>query len=539
MFMSCWTTFRWALVAAMSAVAVVVSGAEAPDSKADSGKDRPATVGHHERLDDPPAAIDRDRGLPKSTGFTVVEHQGFWSYQVNVDAEGRNIPDDAANEPSIAVDPLNPDRMAIGWRQFDDRSSNFRQAGWGWSDDRGRSWTFPNVLTPGIFRSDPVLDVDADGRFYYYSLKNSLLCDFFFSDNQGRTWSGPVPAFGGDKQWFTIDRTDGPGRGNIYASWALVSNPWGERVFIRSTNGGQTFSDPIVLRPAPTWGTLTVAPDGGLYLAGNSSYNTRIFVLYRSLDARSSGGNPTFDAFGFSLGGDQDSGQAPNPGGLTGQVWIAANHSDGPDRGDLYIVSSVDPAGRDPQDVHFIRSKDRGETWTQPKRINTDDRDAWQWFATMSAAPNGRIDVVWVESVSEDEPNIGALTYAFSEDGGDTWSVPVTVSPTFNSWRGWPRQNKLGDYYDMVSDDTGANLAWAATFNDEQDVYFTRLWADCNGNGASDSYDVWLGQERDLNENLDPDSCEIAEDPGLDTDGDGILDEFQTAPRSGGGRVTP
>ena len=156
-----------------------------------------------------------------------------------------------------------------------------------------------------------------------------------------------------------------------------------------------------------------------------------------------------------------------------------------------------------------------------------------------SVAPNGRIDVVWIESVTEDDSNIGALTYAFSEDGGDTWSVPVTVSPTFNSWRGWPRQNKMGDYYDMVSDDAGADLAWAATFNDEQDVYYTRIWADCNGNGVSDSHDLWAGGVRDCNSNLAPDTCEIVEDPSIDSDGDGILDECRIAPRSGGGRVVP
>jgi len=492
-----------------------------------------------ERVDDLYLEPGAARPSVKTGEPSVIEHQGFYAIQVNVDAEGRNIVGDAANEPSIAVHPLDKGRMAIGWRQFDTVTSNFRQAGWGWSDDRGKTWTFPGVFTPGNFRSDPVLDVDGDGRFYYYSLRGSLLCDFFFSDDSGETWAGPQPAFGGDKQWFAIDRTDGAGRGNIYASWSLASNPWGDRVFIRSTDGGQTFSSPITLEPAPIWGTLTVDHEGGLYIAGNASFNTNIFVVYRSLDAWDAGVAPTFDSFVFNMGGRQIARDEPNPDGLLGQIWIAADHSEGPNRGNLYIVGSVDPAGGDPQDVHFIRSTDRGETWSQPVRVNTDDRRAWQWFGTMSVAPNGRIDVVWIESVTEEDSNIGALTYAFSDDGGDTWSVPLTISPTFNSWRGWPRQNKMGDYYDMVSDDAGADLAWAATFNDEQDVYYTRIWADCDGNGLSDSHDLWAGDVRDCNLNLAPDTCEIVEDPSIDSDGDGILDECRTPPRSGGGRVVP
>ena len=50
------------------------------------------------------------------------------SSQVNVNAAGQNIPNDAANEPSLCIDPLNPRRMAVGWRQFTNISSNFRQA---------------------------------------------------------------------------------------------------------------------------------------------------------------------------------------------------------------------------------------------------------------------------------------------------------------------------------------------------------------------------------------------------------------------------
>ena len=33
----------------------------------------------------------------------------------------------------------------------------------------------------------------------------------------------------------------------------------------------------------------------------------------------------------------------------------------------------------------------------------------------------------------------------------------------------------MGDYFDMISDDEGAFLAWAGTFNGEQDVYFGRI----------------------------------------------------------------
>ena len=47
---------------------------------------------------------------------------------------------DAGNETSLAVDPNNPNRIVIGWRQFDTVTSNFRQAGYGYSLDGGITW---------------------------------------------------------------------------------------------------------------------------------------------------------------------------------------------------------------------------------------------------------------------------------------------------------------------------------------------------------------------------------------------------------------
>src|SRR6058998_1096754 len=54
----------------------------------------------------------------ESSPRMVSPYDTFISYQVNVDAQGNNIVGDAANEPSIAVDPTDGNKMTIGWRQF-------------------------------------------------------------------------------------------------------------------------------------------------------------------------------------------------------------------------------------------------------------------------------------------------------------------------------------------------------------------------------------------------------------------------------------
>ena len=67
----------------------------------------------------------------------------YVSIQVNVDAAGQNITGDAANEPTMAINPLDPGNIVIAWRQFDSVQSSFRQGGWAHSQDGGSSWTFP------------------------------------------------------------------------------------------------------------------------------------------------------------------------------------------------------------------------------------------------------------------------------------------------------------------------------------------------------------------------------------------------------------
>ncbi|NOY51696.1 MAG: exo-alpha-sialidase, partial [Chlorobi bacterium] len=129
---------------------------------------------------------------PKKSPAYGSSSSVFFTSQVNVDVYGDNIIGDAANEPSIAVDPNNPDFIVIGWRQFDNVSSNFRQAGLAYSDDGGETWHNLPPLEAGIFRSDPVLGSNTEGDFFYNSLTldnaGNFYCTVFRSHDSGETW---------------------------------------------------------------------------------------------------------------------------------------------------------------------------------------------------------------------------------------------------------------------------------------------------------------------------------------------------------------
>jgi hypothetical protein len=435
---------------------------------------RPLPTEELEKYDDPPNYVSRTGVSPAM----ISQHDAFTSIQVNVNASGQNITGDAANEPSITVDPNNGNKMTIGWRQFNSVTSNFRQAGWGYTTNAGASWTFPGVLENNVFRSDPVLDSDSNSNFFYLSLLETFFDNMWRSQDGGMTWANIAPAKGGDKQWFTIDNTNSTGHGFQYQIWSTSGNNFGGRQFTRSTDGGFTWLDPVNIPNQPAWGTPDVDSTGNLFIGGVNLGTGQVWCV-RSTNAKNGGSTPVFDqSTKVNLGGGIGFGEPINPDGLSGQVFLAADRSGTATNDNIYMIASVVPDGSSTgTDVMFARSSDGGRTFSAPVRVNDDpiNHNKWHWFGTLAVAPNGRIDSVWLDSRNAANDTDSQLFYSYSMDGGVTWAPNVPVSNSFNPFLGYPNQNKLGDYLTIVSDNTGGNVAYAATFNGEQDVYYVRV----------------------------------------------------------------
>jgi hypothetical protein len=166
-------------------------------------------------------------------------------------------------------------------------------------------------------------------------------------------------------------------------------------------------------------------------------------------------------------------------------LFLAIDHSGGPTNDNIYMLASVQPPGQSFTEVMFTRSTDGGQTFSQPVRVNDDanHQSKWHWFGTFSVAPNGRLDAVWYDTRNAANNTDSQLFYSFSTDAGVTWSPNVAVSNAFNPSEGYPNQDKIGDYITIVSDETGGNVAYSATFNfnpqrnqHEEDVYYVRVF---------------------------------------------------------------
>jgi len=449
-----------------------------------STRSKPRMTEPLEKYNMPPAYIYR-----LETGPRMVSQFGlFTSFQVNVDSDGNNILGDAANESSITVDPTNHNRMAIGWRQFNSVQSDFRQGGWGFTTDAGTTWTFPGVLEDNVFRSDPVLGSDEAGNFFYLSLLESFCENMYGSMDFGQTWTRLQPdgdAGGGDKQWFTIDKTDGTGHGFQYQAWSTAApcNGFGSQ-FSRSTDGGITWMNPVAIPSQPVWGTLDVDTNGNLFIGGGDFGSS--FFCVRSSNAQNPAVTPTFDQnVSVNLGGSVLFGAPINPGGLAGQIFLAVDRSGTATNNNIYMLATVQQFNAsNGSDIMFSRSTDGGMTFSSPQRITDDpvDQNKWHWFGTLAVAPDGRIDSVWLDTRNAANNTDSQLFYSWSTDGGVTWAPNVAVSNPFTPFEGYPVQNKMGDYITIVSDNTGGDVAYPATFNfnpnsgqHEEDVYYVRV----------------------------------------------------------------
>jgi hypothetical protein len=287
----------------------------------------------------------------------ITQEGPFVSHQVNVNGSGMNITGDAANEPSIAVDPTNHNRMVIGWRQFNSVTSNFRQAGYAYTSNGGTTWTFPGVLENNVFRSDPVLETDDIGRFLYLSLLETFFDNMWRSSDGGQTFTnlGPLPEVISSglrsitpTARVTISITKFGARAVTITKAANSS---------RSTDGGVTWLNPVNIPNSPAWGTPDVDSNGNLFI-GAVNLSSGQFWCVRSTNAKNGAVTPTFDqSTAVNLGGDIDSSDTINPAGLAGQVFLKADRSGTSTNNNIYMMATIQPTGfATGTDVMFVRS---------------------------------------------------------------------------------------------------------------------------------------------------------------------------------------
>jgi len=331
----------------------------------------------------------------------------------------------APNEPSICINPNNPDQIVIGAN-----ADNYYI-----SDDGGITWVHGVLTSSYGVNCDPVILCNNAGSFYFFHLVPDLsrvVCqkkDGFYSPWSNGSYTALFDTMEIDKEWATIDLSSG----NIYASWSRF-NKWGssdpnDSTFIymaRSSDGGVTWGEQHLV--SNTGGNATggigsihgsyptTGPDGQVYIAWWSPAG---LMFDRSNDQGETWLDTDINVTGslvpwiYNLPGIQL--------GVTFPV-INCDKSNGPYRGTIYINWSDKRNGANDCDVWLVRSTDGGYTWSAPVRVNNDPPDKQNFFSFMTVDQvTGKIYVTFYDRRNYTDLNTDVYL-AISEDGGETFA---------------------------------------------------------------------------------------------------------------------
>jgi hypothetical protein len=388
--------------------------------------------------------------------------------------------------------------MAVAWRNFTDKNTSLPEAGYAYSTDYGKTWTFPGLVThfPPIYDppwiSDPVLTVDADGQMHFVHLVWDEHWTFpdqaiymSHSVDQGKNWILPrvvreiSDGHTLDKPWVTTDRSGGSGHHNLYVMyswWDQNGNP--DALYCqRSMDRGDTFGDPVLVTGQAANAPMPVVdPYGDLYVV-YIRYSDSKILIKKSTDAQAQGPTMNFNVFPgngwIEIGQGTTVGGHNPPVGLHTPAIAVDSTLQGPYRGYLYVVWVGKHSGSD-TDIFFSRSTDGGFDWSNPTILNSDylQTDSDQFLPAIAVSRNGRIDVAWYDRRNDPSDHDCEIYYTFSKDGGLSWKPNKRLTESFDPYLGFPAvSQKIGEYISVGNTPDRTYVVYCGTYTGEQNIY--------------------------------------------------------------------
>lgn len=399
----------------------------------------------------------------------------FFFWAMSVCAQFPNVTIDPGGggyqpcEPSIAINPVNPDEIVAG--AILDRVYV--------SNDGGKTWSIDQLTSKyGVF-GDPCLVAGPKGCFYYLHLSDPAgkgwshegLLDRIViqrSCKPDKKWSkGAGIGLNGsrdqDKEWAAVD----PATGNIAVTWTEFqkygsrseqdstfilfsgsnkkAKKWSEPVRINMIAGNCVDGDETVEGAVPTYG-----PDGEIYVSWALG---ETIWFDRSLDGGESWLQNDVPVSGILGGWDI---AIPGLMRANGMPVTKCDLSNGPNRGNIYINWCDQRNGVDDTDVWLARSSDQGLTWSEPIRVNTDGPGNHQFFTWMDVDPvTGFIYVVFYDRRNTE--GVATEVYlAVSKDGGESFENILVSEQAFS-----PSERVFfGDYNNIAAYDGRVRPIW-------------------------------------------------------------------------------
>ncbi len=389
-------------------------------------------------------------------------------------------------QPSTAVNPANPLNVVIAGKDWRPADGNQRYVWLYTTTDSGASWANQPITYPAgttVFNStDGVVQWDGSGNVYAnviaYNTAPSIKEGNYVthSSDGGRTWSTAVQvdAVGHeDRAWLAIDKQpSSPYFGRLYVCWYdyVAHNDY----CAHSADQGASWSAPGLGIPTPRgYINPVVQPDGTLNVFYN---NEDTLNLVRSTD----GGN----TFAAPIIAATITGVYNNRSGRGWNVNSIPAAAVGPE-GNLYLTWLDDRnEATSGWDIYFTHSTDNGASWAAPLKVNDDSGNHDQFEPAIAVAPNGRIDVVFMDMRNDPANILADLYYTSSADDGQSFATNQRVTDVnFNLSDGIPSDSygDAGDYLGVSATNSDVWAAWTDTRNSDghgshaEDVYAGHL----------------------------------------------------------------
>lgn len=367
-------------------------------------------------------------------------------------------------EPSIAIDPNNPDRVAAGTVMND----------YYFSKDGGVTWKSKILKSSYGVNGDPVLMFDNNGKLYYSHLSNPKNGNYLDrivlqSTNRlcGRMSNGSFPIPNGtkaqDKQWTVVN----PKNNEIYMTWTQFDEYGSEEtsdssiiLFSKSTDSGKSWSTPkrisfyagdCIDDDETVEGAVpAVGPNGEIYVTWTGPKG---LVFQKSLD----GGETWMEKEMFIE--KQYGGWTLAIPGLfraNGLPILKCDLSEGPNKGTLYLNWCDQRNGEENTDVFVMKSTDGGNTWSEPIKVNQDTTNTHQFFTWMDIDQStGNVYFVYYDRRNYLDENTDVYISA-TIDGGETFSdFRVSHSPFIPD-----AQTFFGDYLNIAAVNGNIRPIW-------------------------------------------------------------------------------
>jgi hypothetical protein len=281
-----------------------------------------------------------------------------------------------------------------------------------------------------------------------------------------------------DKESLAVDRNaTSPFQGNVYVAWTDFSDTTFIE-FARSVDFGGRFQNPVTISiksnsNAVQGSNIAVGPKGEVYVAFSDREGPVTAIGFvKSLDGGLTWTRPKMIAFPLNIT------QVPAMDNVRANSF--PRMAVGPD-GTIHVVYGAQPAtlGPDRSDVFYIRSKDGGDTFSAPLRMNDDATTKSQIFPSLAITDSGAVGVEWWDM--RNSPEFGSLTdvyMAISNDGGDSFSPNFRV--TNHSFVFTPIDRGLAggyhsDYNWMTASGETFLAVWSDEFYDEPDAFLARV----------------------------------------------------------------